>query len=100
MPIVKPKSYITDKKGSTTAVIISKKDYDQLMEDYQDLLYIAERKDEKSVSLSDFKKKLKGSDSEYRMRCGDYRIIYRIDEKEKIVDIYKIRHRKDVYRKR
>jgi len=32
------------------------------------------------------------------MRCGDYRIIYKIHEKEKTVEIYKIRHRKDAYR--
>jgi len=57
--IISPKSYITDKKGSTTAVIISKKDYDQLIEDYQDLLFIAERKGEKSISMEDFKRKLK-----------------------------------------
>ncbi len=42
--------------------------------------------------------KLKGSESDYRMRCGDYRIIYKIHEKEKTVEIYKIRHRKDAYR--
>jgi mRNA interferase RelE/StbE len=34
----------------------------------------------------------------YRLRSGDYRIIYRIDDKEKIVFIYRIKHRKDVYR--
>lgn len=44
-------------------------------------------------------KKLQAADEElYRVRCGDYRIIYSIAEGIKIVNIRKIRHRKDVYR--
>lgn len=34
----------------------------------------------------------------YRLRSGDYRILYRIDDKNKIVYIYKIKHRKESYR--
>lgn len=34
----------------------------------------------------------------YRIRIGDYRIIYNILETEKIVRVYKVGHRKDVYR--
>jgi len=34
----------------------------------------------------------------YRIRSGDYRILYRIDDKNKIIYIYRIKHRKDVYR--
>ncbi|OGI20512.1 MAG: hypothetical protein A3B68_03240 [Candidatus Melainabacteria bacterium RIFCSPHIGHO2_02_FULL_34_12] len=41
--------------------------------------------------------KLKGNVS-YRYRIGDYRIIYEIDEIRKIVTVFRIRHRKDVYR--
>lgn len=33
----------------------------------------------------------------YRLRSGHYRIIYRIDDKEKIVYIYRIKHRKEAY---
>ncbi len=33
----------------------------------------------------------------YRLRSGNYRIIYRINDKEKIVYIYRIKHRKDAY---
>jgi mRNA interferase RelE/StbE len=33
----------------------------------------------------------------YRLRSGNYRIIYRIDDKEKEVFIYRIKHRKDAY---
>ena len=44
-------------------------------------------------------KKLAGSKSSYRIRVGQYRILYEVNRAEKIVTIYHIRHRKDVYRK-
>ncbi len=34
----------------------------------------------------------------YRIRQGDYRVIYGIDDSTKVVDIVKISHRRDVYR--
>ena len=34
----------------------------------------------------------------YRLRVGDYRILYRINANEKIIYIYRIKHRKEVYR--
>jgi len=34
-----------------------------------------------------------------RLRSGDYRILYRIDDSNKAVYIYRIKHRKDVYKK-
>lgn len=44
-------------------------------------------------------KKLKGStENLYRIRSGDYRIVYAIDDSIKIIDIRKIGHRKDIYR--
>jgi mRNA interferase RelE/StbE len=33
----------------------------------------------------------------YRIRTGDYRILYRIDDALKRIYIYRIKHRKDVY---
>lgn len=33
-----------------------------------------------------------------RVRVGDYRILYEVDQKHNRVVIYRIRHRKDVYR--
>ena len=33
----------------------------------------------------------------YRLRLGNYRIIYRISDKEKKVYIYRIKHRKEAY---
>ena len=44
--------------------------------------------------------KLEGSEDEYRVRVGDYRILYVINDKAKLVTIAHVRHRRDVYRKR
>jgi mRNA interferase RelE/StbE len=43
-------------------------------------------------------KKLKLSKSLWRIRVGDYRIIYSIEDEILILEIQKIGHRKDVYR--
>jgi mRNA interferase RelE/StbE len=43
--------------------------------------------------------KLAGEDNLYRVREGEYRIIYAIQDKELIVLVVKIGHRKEVYRK-
>ena len=42
--------------------------------------------------------KLAGSERSYRIRVGDYRIVYEVFTDLKIVEIQRIRHRKDVYR--
>jgi mRNA interferase RelE/StbE len=42
-------------------------------------------------------KKLKGGGDVWRIRVGDYRIIYAIEDILRIIDIRKIGHRKDVY---
>jgi mRNA interferase RelE/StbE len=42
-------------------------------------------------------KKLVNSDF-HRVRVGDYRIIYEVDEKLKLITILKVKHRKDVYK--
>ncbi len=44
-------------------------------------------------------KKLTGLDGLYRIRIGDYRVVYRIQDKQLIVLVVKIGHRKDVYDK-
>lgn len=43
--------------------------------------------------------KLKGYDNEYRIRIGDYRVRYEIDDENQLVQILQCKHRKDVYRK-
>lgn len=42
-------------------------------------------------------KKLQGADYIYRIRVGDYRIIYELDAAGRIT-IVRVRHRKEVYR--
>jgi mRNA interferase RelE/StbE len=42
-------------------------------------------------------KKLKGGDYEWRIRVGDYRIVYVIDDVAKTVDVTRIAHRREVY---
>ena len=39
------------------------------------------------------------SDERYRVRQGDYRVVYAIDDGRQIVEIVKIGHRREVYRK-
>jgi mRNA interferase RelE/StbE len=43
--------------------------------------------------------KLKGSDNEYRIRIGDYRVRYEINDESQLVQILQCKHRKDVYKK-
>ena len=42
--------------------------------------------------------KLSGSEHAYRIRLGDYRIVYEVVRESKLVEIQRVRHRKDVYR--
>ena len=42
-------------------------------------------------------KKLKG-DAGYSLRIGTYRVLYDIDDKSKMVTIYRIKHRREAYR--
>jgi mRNA interferase RelE/StbE len=41
--------------------------------------------------------RLKGGDKEWRIRVGDYRIIYEINDTAKTVDVTRIAHRREVY---
>ncbi len=42
--------------------------------------------------------KLSGSDNDWRIRVGDYRIVYEIDDSAKVVTVWRIAHRREVYR--
>jgi mRNA interferase RelE/StbE len=44
--------------------------------------------------------KLRGSERDYRIRIGDYRVVYQVDTKTKLVTIYYVRHRREAYRER
>lgn len=42
-------------------------------------------------------KKLKGTDDVYRIRVGDYRVLYTVDDSIITVEVIKVGNRKDVY---
>ena len=44
-------------------------------------------------------RKLAGSKNDWRIRVGDHRVLYEIDEKVKAVRIMRVRHRREVYRR-
>jgi mRNA interferase RelE/StbE len=43
--------------------------------------------------------KLQGAERLYRLRVGDYRIVYEVDREAKQVTVHYVRHRRDVYRR-
>ncbi len=43
-------------------------------------------------------KKLVGSEFSYRIRIGDYRVVYEVFESRLIIEILRVRHLRDVYR--
>ncbi len=44
-------------------------------------------------------RKLIGSKNDWRIRIGDYRVLYEIDEKTRAVRIMRVRHRREAYRR-
>lgn len=42
--------------------------------------------------------KLSGSEHTYRIRIGDYRVVYELLPASKLLEVQRVRHRKDVYR--
>jgi mRNA interferase RelE/StbE len=43
-------------------------------------------------------RKITGSQKDWRIRVGNYRIIYEIDGKAKVVRVMRVRYRKEAYR--
>jgi len=43
-------------------------------------------------------KKLVGGERDWRVRVGDYRVLYEIDDAEKSVRILNVKHRREAYR--
>jgi mRNA interferase RelE/StbE len=42
-------------------------------------------------------KKLRGTRDLWRIRVGDYRVVYRVDDSERLVDVSHVRHRREAY---
>ena len=55
---LKEVQYITDVKGKKTGVLLSLKQYQKMLEDLNDLVVIAERRNEPNVTLQEMKKRL------------------------------------------
>lgn len=43
-------------------------------------------------------RKLVGGTNEYRIRIGDYRVVYSVEDRRVLVIVIRIAHRKDIYR--
>ena len=82
---------------SITFARSARKELDRLPAD------LAERVLQKIEALSESPRpvgvtKLKGQKNVWRLRVGDYRVVYAIDDTAKAVDVSIVRHRRDVYR--
>ena len=51
--------YITDEAGKKTAIILPIEEFEELLEDLEDLALLAERRDEPTISFDEVKKRLK-----------------------------------------
>jgi mRNA interferase RelE/StbE len=43
-------------------------------------------------------RKLVGTEGTYRIRVGEYRVLYTLAEKRLTIEVIRVRHRKDAYR--
>ena len=43
-------------------------------------------------------RKLQGTSNLWRIRVGDYRVLYAVDDTLRVVDVIAVRHRSDAYR--
>ena len=67
--------------------------------DRQDISKIIEAVE--SLAINPFpsqSRKLHDVEKSYRIRVGNYRVVYQVDRGKGIISIYHIRHRKDIYR--
>jgi mRNA interferase RelE/StbE len=84
----------------TYSIVISKsvqKQIDNLTSDIQKRII------EKIQTLTDDPRpdgvvKLKGREREYRIRVGDYRVRYEVNDGDRTIKLLQCKHRKDIYR--
>ena len=43
-------------------------------------------------------KKLEGAPDLWRIRVGDWRVVYRLSDRERLIDVFAVRHRREAYR--
>lgn len=78
----------------------AKKEFDDLSDDIQErvleaLSFLAQNPFSELLRV----KKLKGAASLYRLRIGDYRVVYEIRGKILTIIVIKIGHRREIYRR-
>lgn len=56
---IESEQYVVDANGAKTAVILPIAQYEQLLEDLHDLAVVAERRSEKSISMTEMRNRLK-----------------------------------------
>ena len=56
---MRAEKFITDSKGRKTAVVLSLRKYEKLLEDLHDLAVVAERRTEPAISFEEMKRRLK-----------------------------------------
>jgi len=59
MPINLHPQYITDDSGDKVSVVIGMQEFENMLEDIEDLIAIADRKDEETTPHDDFLKELR-----------------------------------------
>jgi mRNA interferase RelE/StbE len=75
----------------------ARREFDKLPDDVQDILEL--RLDALSLSpRPPGMKKMAGTDDLFRIRVGDYRIVYRIKDRVLLIVVMHVGHRKEVYR--
>ncbi|RPJ72465.1 MAG: type II toxin-antitoxin system RelE/ParE family toxin [Alphaproteobacteria bacterium] len=84
-------AYTTDFKASVEKDL-RKVSADRLPDIFKKIEELAE------VPLPSDSKKLSGAENLYRIRVGDYRIIYEVMHKTKNITIFYVRHRRSAYR--
>ena len=43
-------------------------------------------------------RKITGTRRDWRLRVGDHRIIYEVNDQERVVKVWRVRHRREAYR--
>lgn len=76
----------------------AEKDFDKILEPF--FSKILSGIDNLAVNPRNFNvKKLIGKQNQYRLRVGNYRVLFSIDENNKNIRIARILHRKEAYKK-
>ena len=59
MSTSKKEQFVVDAEGNKKSIVLPIKKFEQLMEDLHDLAVVAERREEKPISLEEMKRRLK-----------------------------------------